>query len=49
MASTGKEKLNEKMTNIPIEILACCVLHNISEIHGNAVNDRWLKEVEKQT
>ena len=30
--------------NIPIVISACCVLHNMCEIHGDTFNDSWLQQ-----
>ena len=39
-------KLNDMSTdNIPNVIAACCVLHNICEIHGDAFNEEWLQDV----
>ena len=38
-------KKNEMdVRNIPIVISACCVLHNMCEIHGDAFNDSWLRQ-----
>ena len=27
---------------------ACCVLHNVCEIHGDAFNDQWMEGVQGQ-
>jgi len=27
--------------NIPHVVAACCILHNICEIHGDTFNDNW--------
>ena len=29
--------------NVPTVIAACCILHNICEIHGEIYNDSWLQ------
>ena len=34
--------------NIPHIISACCVLHNVCEVHGDNFNDEWLLEVDTQ-
>ena len=37
-------KKNEMhINNIPTVIAACCVLHNMCEIHGETFNDSWLQ------
>ena len=36
-------KRNDMHTvHIPTVIAACCILHNICEIHGECFNDAWL-------
>lgn len=30
--------------HIPVVISACCILHNMCEIHGDSFNDLWLQE-----
>ena len=36
-------KRNDMHTvHIPTVISACCILHNICEIHGECFNDTWL-------
>ena len=38
-------KRNDMSTeNIPTVITACCILHNICEIHGEYFNDSWLAD-----
>ena len=32
--------------HIPNVILACCVLHNICEIHNGTFNEEWLQDVD---
>jgi len=29
--------------NLPNIVAACCVLHNICEIHGDTFNDEWMQ------
>ena len=31
--------------NVPNVVAACCVLHNICEIHGDTFNEEWLQDV----
>ena len=36
-------KKNEmRIDNVIMVVGACCVLHNICEVHGDAFNDSWL-------
>ena len=30
--------------NIPKVVAACCILHNICEVHGEEFDERWLEE-----
>ena len=30
--------------NVPRIVTACCILHNICEIHGDELNNSWLEE-----
>ena len=32
--------------NVPHTIVACCVLHNMCEIHHDSFNQEWLQEVD---
>ena len=34
--------------NVPHVVAACCVLHNICEIHGDKFNDEWLQDIHEQ-
>ena len=36
---------NMKTENIPNVFIACCILHNITEVHGDHFNDSWLDNV----
>ena len=41
-------KKNEmSVSNIPSVIAACCVLHNICEIHSDSISESWLEEYEQ--
>ena len=31
--------------NVPNVIAACCVLHNVCEVHGDTFNNDWLVDV----
>ena len=33
------------ISNVPNVIMACCILHNVCEVHGEAFNDVWLDDV----
>ena len=33
---------------VPTIVAACCVLHNICEIHGDTFNEEWLEDVDNQ-
>ena len=34
--------------NIPKVVAACCILHNICEIHGEMFDEQWLEEANSQ-
>ena len=36
----------EKMNNV---VTACCILHNICEIHQDEFNEEWLEEVQESS
>lgn len=40
------KKNDMDINNVPQVIVACCVLHNICEIHGDSFEDGWLMEDE---
>ena len=31
--------------NVPTVVGACCILHNICQIHGDTFNEEWLQDV----
>ena len=33
------------ISNVPNVIMACCILHNVCEVHGEAFNEVWLDDV----
>lgn len=35
------KRLDMKTQNVPLAVGACCTLHNICEIHGEAFDDNW--------
>ena len=38
------KRLDVHVNNIPVVVAACCVLHNICEIHGENFDNEWLDE-----
>ena len=32
--------------NIPCVVTACCILHNMCEVHGDCFNDLWMEDVD---
>ena len=39
-------KQNDKIVeNVPTVIGACCILHNICQIHGDTFNEEWLQDI----
>ena len=34
------------ISNVPNVIMACCILHNVCEVHGEAFNEVWLDDVQ---
>ena len=38
------EKIGSKTRNVAMIIMACCVLHNVCEIHGEEIDDTWLED-----
>ena len=39
------KKIDMHIDNVPNVIAACCVLHNVCEIHGDTFNNDWLVDV----
>ena len=43
-------KQNEmNVTNVPNVVVACCILHNMCEIHGEEFDNDWLVESQQQS
>ena len=40
------KKLEVYINNAPVVVAACCILHNICEIHGDEFDHRWLEEAQ---
>ena len=40
------KKNDMHISNIPTVIAACCVLHNLCEVHGEAFNEIWFQNDE---
>ena len=38
--------LDVSVADVPNIVAACCVLHNMCEIHGNSFNDEWMVETD---
>ena len=36
------KRLDVDVMDVPELVTACCVLHNICEIHADSFNDEWL-------
>ena len=34
--------------DVPLFVIACCILHNICEIHHNEFNSEWLDSIESK-
>jgi len=41
------KRLDADIDNIPTIITACCILHNMCEVHGEAFVDNWMDEVRR--
>ena len=42
------KRLDMTTCDIPELIAACCVLHNICEIHGDASDEQWMEGIDGQ-
>ena len=38
-----------EVRNVPNVVTACCVLHNVCEIHGEAFDNNWVQEAERMS
>ena len=41
-------RLDVSTSDVPKLVAACCVLHNVCEIHGDKFNDQWMEGVQGQ-
>ena len=39
------KRLDVNINYVPVLLTACCVLHNICEVHGESFSDNWLEDV----
>ena len=39
------KRLDVNINYVPVLVTACCVLHNICEVHGESFSDNWLEDV----
>ncbi len=39
------KKNDMSIQHIPTIICACCILHNVCEIHGDSFNEEWLQQL----
>ena len=44
-----KKTIDVSICNTPFIIAACCVLHNICEIHGEGFDESWQSELDEST
>ena len=42
------KRLDVSTSAVPELVAACCVLHNICEIHGDTFNEDWMEGIEAQ-
>ena len=42
------KRLYVDVCDAPEIVAACCVLHNVYEIHGDAFNEEWMEGVERE-
>ena len=40
------KKIDMHVNNVPNVVLACCILHNVCEIHGDEFNEEWLEDLD---
>ena len=39
------KQLDVNINYVPVLVTACCVLHNICEVHCESFSDNWLEDV----
>ena len=40
------KQIDMHLDNVPYVIAACCVLHNVCEVHHDSFNEEWLQEID---
>jgi len=40
------KKIDMHINNVPNVVLACCILHNVCEIHDDEFNEEWLDDLD---
>lgn len=40
------KQLDVTTNNVPLIVIACCILHNVCEIHHSKFNSEWLDSIE---
>ena len=43
------KRLDISVWDVPELVAACCVLHNVCEVHGDTFNEDWLEGIESTT
>ena len=43
------KRIDMDIDNVPHIITACCILHNMCEVHGDSFNELWLEDVDMST
>ena len=43
------KRIDTDIDNVPHVITACCILHNMCEVHGDSFNELWLEDVDMST
>ena len=43
------KRIDMDINNVPYIVTACCILHNMCEVHGGSFNELWLEDVDMST
>ena len=41
------KRLDVSVCDVPELVAACCVLHNVCEVHGDRFNNEWISNIEE--